>query len=326
MLQNKYSRTLFPFLGGALLASSIVLVFRTFPNASVPVSHASVASAATTGTPPIRVSSAVPARADQPVSTAEQTEPAAQPTQALAPIQDLTASAQPAPEVSTESGASGGPCPCPEPAPAATPDPAPFVPAPEPAPVVTVEKPITKIQVVKSVVLGPGTPVFVRLNESLATGRNHSGDHFQGILQQPIVIDGFLAAERGARVEGRIVHAEPASRFRGLARMSVVLTSINTADGQELALLSYPIDVEGRNIVGVQSLKTGASTSVGAVVGAVAGKEPGSALGSVVGGVIGTSGAILTGGKPAVLSPEQTLNFRLRAPVTITEHASSESE
>ena len=57
----------------------------------------------------------------------------------------------------------------------------------------------------------------------------------------------------------------------------------------------------------------------GTVVGTVAGQKSGNAFSSLVGGLVGTSGAVLTGGKAAMVTPVQTISFHLSEPVTISD-------
>jgi hypothetical protein len=315
--QNTYLRALLSFLGAALVASLLVVAIGSH-------SHSSTAAPVHSASAPVKV----------PILETAEERPQAEPEPIAPPVNEASRppavsedTADPSQPTSipprTESVPATKPLdPPPLPAPQVT-QPDPVVASTPPPPAVTSAPPPT---IVNSVVLGVGTPLLVRLQETLSTTTSRTGQTFTGVLEDPIVVNGFVVAERGARVEGRVARAEPARRIHGLARLTVVLTSLNTSDGQHLTLNSYPLDVEGQNIVGVQGLKNGASTTVGTVVGAVAGRASGSAIGSLVGGVIGTSGALLTGGKPAVLSTRQPLSFRLRDPISITERNSSVAE
>ena len=55
------------------------------------------------------------------------------------------------------------------------------------------------------VTIPAGTLLTVRLGEKLSTERNQPGDQFSAVLDQPLVIDGFVLAERGSKAQGRIV-------------------------------------------------------------------------------------------------------------------------
>jgi hypothetical protein len=168
-------------------------------------------------------------------------------------------------------------------------------------------------------VLGPGTPITVRLLEPLSSSRHRAGHEFTAVLDQPIAVGDIVIADAGSEVEGRVTEAERASHFHGLARLAIVLTGLTTADGQRKAIRSAPVVIEGANILGVQNLKTGAATTVTTVVSTVAGRSTGHALGDLVGGVIGTSGAVLTGGRPAELPARQAIRFSLQDALTFTE-------
>jgi len=62
-----------------------------------------------------------------------------------------------------------------------------------------------------------------------------------------------------------------------------------------------------------------AATAIGAAIGAIAGGGKGAAIGAGVGAAAGVGGAMATRGKPATLPTETRINFRLSAPVTVTE-------
>ena len=54
----------------------------------------------------------------------------------------------------------------------------------------------------KTVTLTAGMPITVRINENISTKTNYEGDTFTASLDKPIVIDGFVIADRGSRVLG----------------------------------------------------------------------------------------------------------------------------
>ena len=105
---------------------------------------------------------------------------------------------------------------------AAAPEPAP-APEPSPAPAPTP----------RQVTLRTGMTVAVRLDETLSSSGAASGDSFQASLAEPLVVDGLVIAERGARAVGRIVETD-----RGM--ISLALASVYTSDGQRVALLTDP--------------------------------------------------------------------------------------
>jgi hypothetical protein len=159
----------------------------------------------------------------------------------------------------------------------------------------------------------------VRLVEGLSSDRNQPGDTFSATLDTPLVVDGFVIAERGARVEGRVVDSAKAGRVKGTSSLGVVLTRLHTSDGQHIAIKTDTFTRQGAQSRGSDAAKVGGAAAVGAIIGAIAGGGKGAAIGAGAGGAAGTGGVLLTRGKPAVLPSETHLNFRLSEPVTLTE-------
>ena len=212
------------------------------------------------------------------------------------------------------------------PAPQATaPAPAPSAaPAPEPAPPAA---PIHNEPVLPpppppqphKVTVPVGTILNARLVEGLSTERNHVGDTFSATLDQPLMVDSFVIAERGSRLQGKIVDVKESGRVKGLAEIGISLTQLHTSDGQNVAINTDTFTKAAASSV-KQDVERGAvATGIGAVIGAIAGGGKGAAIGAGVGAATGVGGAIATRGKPATLATETRLQFRLSEPVTITE-------
>ena len=87
-----------------------------------------------------------------------------------------------------------------------------------------------------TVTLNTGLLIPVRLADWLLSERNVPGDPFIATLDQELVADGFVIAERGARVEGRVVAVDRGVRVRGLATLAVELTRLSTSDGQRVPI------------------------------------------------------------------------------------------
>jgi hypothetical protein len=159
----------------------------------------------------------------------------------------------------------------------------------------------------------------VRLSETLSADKNQPGDVFAATLDQALVVDGLVLAERGARVEGRIAEAERAGRVRGVSHMAIELTRLTTSDGQKVAVKTAPFEKQGEKSVGKDAAKVGAAAGIGAAIGAIAGGGRGAAIGAAAGGAAGTGGVLATRGKAAEIPVETRVSFRLTAPVTLTE-------
>ncbi len=185
------------------------------------------------------------------------------------------------------------------------PDSPPAVPAPPPPP--------------RTVTIESGTLLSARLGETLSTEKVKSGDTFTGTLDKPLVVDGLVIADRGARVEGRVAEAVEAGRVRGVASLSIRLVRLLTSDGQRVDIQTDVFRKEGETSRKADAAKVGGGAALGAIIGAIAGGGKGAAIGAGVGGAAGAGTVAATRGKPAVLPVETRIDFRLSQPVTLTE-------
>jgi len=160
----------------------------------------------------------------------------------------------------------------------------------------------------------------VRLVDGLSSERNVPGDTFTATLYRELVVDGFVIAERGARVEGRVVSAGRGSKGAA-STLSVELTRIHTSDGQNVDIQTDSFERLSDPSQLTNAEKIGGGAAVGAIIGAVAGGGKGAAIGAGVGGGAGAGDVLLTR-KPATLPSETRITFRLKAPVTLTERRS----
>ncbi len=169
------------------------------------------------------------------------------------------------------------------------------------------------------VTIPAGTLLTVRLSETLSTEKNEPGDQFSAVLDQPLVIDGFVIAERGARARGRIVELTQSGKVRGLAQMSIELTQFHSSDGQTVKVNTGAFKREAETSRKNDAAKVGVGAAIGAAIGAIAGGGKGAAIGAGVGGAAGAGDVMLTRGKAAELPVETRVSFRLSEAVTVTE-------
>ncbi len=168
------------------------------------------------------------------------------------------------------------------------------------------------------VTLNAGMVIPVRLVDGLSSDRNLAGDTFAATLDRELVADGWVIAERGAVVEGRVVAVGRGSRASGNAVIAVELTRIHTSDGQAVPVQTDSFERRSRADHQVDAEKIGGGAVIGAIIGAIAGGGKGAAIGAGAGGAAGAGDVVLTR-KPATLPSEMRIPFRLRAPITVTE-------
>ena len=316
-------------LGGAVVMKVVehpkaapVPVAQTQAPAQPAQSQAPVAAPAPPATPSVEETAAKAEPKPSPVAKQKVPEkrvrsiaaPAVQVPVTVAQVEQpkAAAPAQTAPTLSVPEPAA----PAPAPAVVETPapperDPAPVaVPPPAPAP----ER--------HTVTLNAGLLVPVRLVDGLSSERNANGDSFSGTLDKELVVDGFVIAERGSRVEGRVVASDKGGKVRGTAALAVELTRIRLSDGQTITVQTDSFEKHAEDSRAQDATKVGVGAAIGAAIGAMAGGGKGAAIGAGVGGGAGAGDVLLTRGKPATLPSETRINFRLRAPVTVTERRS----
>jgi hypothetical protein len=175
---------------------------------------------------------------------------------------------------------------------------------------------MSKKQVAQTVTIPAGTPVTVRLQETLSSATSASGQRFSAVLDDPIVVKGVTVAQRGAEVRGRVVSAEKSGRLHDSGYISLTLASI------EFGEKSVPVNTSSVSAKGASHKKRniamiGGGAGAGALIGGLAGGGKGALIGSAVGAGAGTGTAYATGKKDVSFAAERRLTFRLNQSVTL---------
>ena len=316
------SKILLAFLGGAVLASGIVyMAVKPAPPVQPPIATKPVYV-----NPPDPV---VPEQTVSPVVSAEAVPPVRElpadhvADHSKAPVK-LDKHSPSSPARKTEIAQVVEPpaaaiAELPRPASNDLPEPPPSAPPPPPDPMPSEPLP-PPVRQPHTVTLTPGTLLAVRIGETLTADHNQVGDTFLATLDQPVVVDGFVIAERGARLEGRVVEADRGGRVKGVSHLGVELVKLATADGQHVRIRTSPFAKQAQASTGSDAAKVGIGAAIGAAIGGLAGGGKGAGVGAGVGGAAGAGDVLLTRGKPASIPVETRVSFRLQDPVTITEH------
>jgi len=168
-----------------------------------------------------------------------------------------------------------------------------------------------------NVTVPDGTELQVRLDESLSSNKNHSGDVFHGSLDQPVVLNDQTVIPAHADVTGKVVEAVAANRLTGQPSLSIEITRVSYNDH------TYNVTTDAYRRTGTsrgkRNVKTGAGgAALGAIIGAIAGGGKGAAIGAATGAGAGTAAGAATGSDDVKLDSESVVSFRLQAPVTVT--------
>jgi len=157
-----------------------------------------------------------------------------------------------------------------------------------------------------------GTPVTVRLQGPVSSATGRTGDAFNAILDEPIVVNGRTIAERGSAVTGRIVEGVPAANSATPGYLRLALTSIAIHDKPSLVQTSSNF-VKGGHREGLLSASAGEGRGLltGAAVNAASGSTPGSSLKP------DSRSAVASTDLDVYIGPEHRLTFRLTEPVPL---------
>jgi hypothetical protein len=168
------------------------------------------------------------------------------------------------------------------------------------------------------VTIPDGTPIDVRLTDSIGSARSAGGQSFEATLDRPIAVSGSVVVPQGARVTGRVLLARPSDHLKTPAELAVTLTSLEV-DGQSYDIVTSRRSWRGKSHKGHDAKWIAGAAGFGALVGALVGHGEGAAIGAGIGAGGGTATAYVTGKKDILLPSETELHFVLRQPVRVTE-------
>ncbi len=174
---------------------------------------------------------------------------------------------------------------------------------------------------VKMVTIDNGTPISVRLADTIDSNKNQPGDTFRATVDSPVYSGDEIAIPSGATVVGRVVEVKDSGRFSGTPQLALELTTLSINNRQ------YPIRTnqftKQGSSQGSRTAKTvGGGAAIGALIGAIAGGGKGAAIGAAVGGASGGGIQAARGPQSLHLGPEARLNFRLDAPLSVAPTSS----
>jgi hypothetical protein len=166
------------------------------------------------------------------------------------------------------------------------------------------------------VTIEQGTPVSVRLIDSIDSEKNQVGDTFHATLNAPLSAEGSEAIPAGADIAGHIIDLKSASKFAGQSLVVLQLDSIS-ANGKTYSLQTDQFRKEGSSRGKNTAEKVGGGAILGGIIGALAGGGKGAAIGTAAGAGVGGGAQAASKSQQIKLPSETVLNFTLQAPVTV---------
>src|SRR6202521_4416010 len=172
-------------------------------------------------------------------------------------------------------------------------------------------------QVPGTLTVPAGTILLIRINDYLSSDRNQIGDQFTAVLENPVVVNGWVVARRGQMIVGHVKDVRKAGRIKGTSELGVELTDLTVVDGHQVPILTELWKGSGGTSHGQDAATIATTTGFGALIGSAADWGEGAAIGAGAGAAAGIGAVLLTRGRPTVLHPEEQLSFRLVDPVRI---------
>ncbi len=217
--------------------------------------------------------------------------------------------AEPAPTTQATAPAPAAPAPAPAAEPAA---PAPAA-APPPAAAMTAAAAPATPPPPKHYTVPAGTPLVVRLEQTVSAKNSNVGDSFSGVLAQSVVVGGVTVIRSGAPVTGVVTASKGQGRFKGSGDLAIAIKRVGD---YAVSTTAYEATSKGKGKRTAGFI--GGGGGGGALIGGLAGGGKGALIGGLLGAGAGTAGAAFTGNKDITVPAESVVTFKLAEPITVT--------
>jgi hypothetical protein len=165
----------------------------------------------------------------------------------------------------------------------------------------------------KHVTVPSGSTIEVRLAKSVSSETAHDGDHWQGTVVNPVIIDGREAIPSGSTVDGVVMASEKAERG-SRARLQLGVTSVRVRDRQtSLRASADPVIAGSTRARNLGAIAGGAAA--GALIGKATSDKPGT--GALIGGAVATGAVAASKGYQVVLSNGTVMTFVISEDVAV---------
>jgi hypothetical protein len=178
--------------------------------------------------------------------------------------------------------------------------------------------------------LPAGTPMKVRLENTLSTFSNKEGDAFTGKVTDAVTLDGKTVIPAGATVQGRVTKVNEPRRIAGKPTIGLFPETVVLPGGERYMLNAAVVDTNLRNGTDVNTegqfkgdghdakdvTEFGFGTGGGMLVGGLAGGPAGLLIGGAVGATV-TAAHWLGKKRSAVLPSGTVLMLELSRPLEL---------
>ena len=144
--------------------------------------------------------------------------------------------------------------------------------------------------------LPAGTPMRVKLENTLTTSTNQAGDPFSARVMQTVSLDGKTVIPVGTTVEGRVTKVNDPRRIAGKPTIGILPETVILPNGERYVLNATLVDTsvrngtdvngegqfKGKGIDGKDAIQIGMGTGGGMLVGGLIGGGKGLLIGGTV--------------------------------------------
>ena len=165
----------------------------------------------------------------------------------------------------------------------------------------------------RPIIVPSGTPLVVRMGQTVSAKENSVGDSFGGTLAQSVVVRGTTIFRAGAPVTGVVTASKGQGRFKGDGALGI---SVRRVGNYDVTTSAYEKSVSGKGKR--TAIFAGGGGGAGALIGGIAGGGKGALLGGLLGAGGGTAAGAFTGNKNVSVPAESVVTFNLVDPLTVT--------
>jgi hypothetical protein len=176
--------------------------------------------------------------------------------------------------------------------------------------------PFLSAQSSKRVTVAAGTPILVRMVDSVDSSKQKAGYRFTATLEANLQAYDVTVAPRGTTLYGVLSQASSSGKFKGSSQLTLELTSI-LINGTAYPIMTSEYEVKGKGEGGNTAKKVVGGAGLGALIGGIAGGGKGAGIGALAGAGAGTAVAATKKGEQVSVPSESLLEFRLAHPTEL---------
>ena len=165
----------------------------------------------------------------------------------------------------------------------------------------------------KMITVPAGTPILVRMLDTVDSSKNPPGSRFTAVLETNLVVNGVVVVPQGNTVYGQLVQAKQAGRATGSSELQLQLTTV-VVHGTGYPILTSDYQVKGSSSGKRSAKRLVGGAGLGAAIGGIAGNA---GKGAAIGATVGAVGAVAQKGKEVKVPSETLIEFRLQQPAPL---------